>query len=32
MNFRMGADTNAFMIEGDFYLPVNSRAPFVKIE
>ncbi|XP_016951067.1 phospholipase A1 [Drosophila biarmipes] len=25
---RMGADTNAYMVEGDFYVPVNSKAPF----
>ncbi|XP_068155941.1 LOW QUALITY PROTEIN: phospholipase A1 VesT1.02-like [Drosophila tropicalis] len=27
-NVRMGADTNAYMVEGDFYVPVNSKAPF----
>ncbi|KAH8358952.1 hypothetical protein KR093_003445, partial [Drosophila rubida] len=25
---RMGADTNAYMVDGDFYVPVNSKAPF----
>ncbi|KAH8257829.1 hypothetical protein KR038_001725, partial [Drosophila bunnanda] len=25
---RMGADTNAYMVAGDFYVPVNSKAPF----
>ncbi|XP_017006236.2 phospholipase A1-like [Drosophila takahashii] len=25
---RMGADTNAYMVEGDYYVPVNSNAPF----
>ncbi|XP_017101007.3 phospholipase A1 [Drosophila bipectinata] len=25
---RMGADTNAYMVSGDFYVPVNSKAPF----
>ncbi|KAH8232353.1 hypothetical protein KR032_004706, partial [Drosophila birchii] len=29
---RMGADTNAYMVDGDFYVPVNSKAPFGKIE
>uniref|UniRef100_A0A6P4FJJ7 Phospholipase A1-like n=1 Tax=Drosophila rhopaloa TaxID=1041015 RepID=A0A6P4FJJ7_DRORH len=29
---RMGAVTNAYMVEGDFYVPVNSQAPFGKIE
>ncbi|XP_030371268.1 phospholipase A1 VesT1.02-like [Scaptodrosophila lebanonensis] len=29
---RMGADTNAYMVAGDFYVPVNSKAPFGKIE
>ncbi|EDW81407.1 uncharacterized protein Dwil_GK12046 [Drosophila willistoni] len=28
---RMGADTNAYMVEGDFYVPVNSKAPYGKI-
>ncbi|EDV92797.1 pancreatic triacylglycerol lipase [Drosophila grimshawi] len=28
---RMGADTNAYMVEGDFYVPVNSKAPFGNI-
>ncbi|KAH8306417.1 hypothetical protein KR018_010788, partial [Drosophila ironensis] len=31
-NVRMGADTNAYMVEGDFYVPVNDKAPFGKIE
>ncbi|EDV92799.1 phospholipase A1 VesT1.02 [Drosophila grimshawi] len=25
---RMGADSNAYMVAGDFYVPVNSQAPF----
>ncbi|XP_065371994.1 phospholipase A1-like [Calliphora vicina] len=25
---RMGADKNAFMVAGDFYVPVNRKAPF----
>ncbi|TDG43619.1 hypothetical protein AWZ03_009970 [Drosophila navojoa] len=25
---RMGADSNAYMVAGDFYVPVNSKAPF----
>ncbi|XP_073816158.1 phospholipase A1-like [Musca autumnalis] len=25
---RMGAMTNAYMVAGDFYVPVNSKAPF----
>ncbi|TMW42848.1 hypothetical protein DOY81_012071 [Sarcophaga bullata] len=25
---RMGAITNAYMVEGDFYVPVNKEAPF----
>ncbi|KAL7727934.1 hypothetical protein ACLKA6_019495 [Drosophila palustris] len=25
---RLGADTNAYMVAGDFYVPVNSKAPF----
>ncbi|XP_037821227.1 phospholipase A1 VesT1.02-like [Lucilia sericata] len=25
---RMGADRNAFMVGGDFYVPVNKKAPF----
>ncbi|KAH8382421.1 hypothetical protein KR009_003386, partial [Drosophila setifemur] len=25
---RMGADTNAYMVAGDYYVPVNSKAPF----
>ncbi|XP_034665223.1 pancreatic triacylglycerol lipase-like [Drosophila subobscura] len=25
---RMGADTNAYMVSGDFYVPVNSNSPF----
>ncbi|BFF92644.1 phospholipase A1 VesT1.02-like [Drosophila madeirensis] len=29
---RMGAVTNAYMVDGDFYVPVNSKAPFGKIE
>ncbi|XP_039493723.1 phospholipase A1 VesT1.02 isoform X2 [Drosophila santomea] len=29
---RMGAVTNAYMVDGDFYVPVNSQAPFGKIE
>ncbi|XP_020811676.1 phospholipase A1 [Drosophila serrata] len=29
---RMGAVTNAYMVAGDFYVPVNSEAPFGKIE
>ncbi|KAH8312590.1 hypothetical protein KR044_011579, partial [Drosophila immigrans] len=28
---RMGADTNAYMVEGDFYVPVNSKAPYGNI-
>ncbi|KAH8417466.1 hypothetical protein KR222_000498, partial [Zaprionus bogoriensis] len=28
---RMGADTNAYMVDGDFYVPVNSEAPFGNI-
>ncbi|XP_064552587.1 phospholipase A1-like [Drosophila montana] len=28
---RMGADTNAYMVQGDFYVPVNSKAPFGNI-
>ncbi|KAH8312587.1 hypothetical protein KR044_011578, partial [Drosophila immigrans] len=28
---RMGADTNAYMVEGDFYVPVNSNAPYGNI-
>ncbi|KAM8704976.1 hypothetical protein ACLKA7_009436 [Drosophila subpalustris] len=28
---RMGADTNAYMVAGDFYVPVNSKAPFGNI-
>ncbi|XP_017038971.1 pancreatic triacylglycerol lipase [Drosophila ficusphila] len=31
-NVRMGAVTNAYMVEGDYYVPVNSEAPFGKIE
>ncbi|XP_017846768.1 phospholipase A1 VesT1.02-like [Drosophila busckii] len=27
---RMGADSNAYMVGGDFYVPVNSEAPFGK--
>ncbi|XP_002137241.2 phospholipase A1 VesT1.02-like [Drosophila pseudoobscura] len=29
---RMGAVHNAYMVEGDFYVPVNSKEPFGKIE
>lgn len=29
---RMGAVTNAYMVAGDFYVPVNDAAPFGKIE
>ncbi|KAH8363334.1 hypothetical protein KR084_008454, partial [Drosophila pseudotakahashii] len=29
---RMGAVTNAYMVDGDFYVPLNSEAPFGKIE
>ncbi|XP_017006834.2 phospholipase A1 VesT1.02 [Drosophila takahashii] len=29
---RMGAVTNAYMVDGDYYVPVNSEAPFGKIE
>ncbi|SPP80541.1 phospholipase A1-like [Drosophila guanche] len=29
---RMGAVYNAYMVEGDFYVPVNSKEPFGKIE
>ncbi|KAH8417465.1 hypothetical protein KR222_000500, partial [Zaprionus bogoriensis] len=29
---RMGADINAYMASGDFYVPVNSEAPFGNIE
>ncbi|XP_022212968.2 phospholipase A1-like [Drosophila obscura] len=29
---RMGAESNAYMVDGDFYVPVNSKAPFGKIE
>ncbi|EDW23989.1 GL23623 [Drosophila persimilis] len=25
---RMGADTNAYMVAGDFYVPVNSNSPY----
>ncbi|KAH8417467.1 hypothetical protein KR222_000499, partial [Zaprionus bogoriensis] len=25
---RLGADTNAYMVDGDFYVPVNSKAPY----
>ncbi|XP_037947730.1 phospholipase A1 VesT1.02-like [Teleopsis dalmanni] len=25
---RMGAMTNAYMVEGDFYVPVNSKSPY----
>ncbi|XP_051862817.1 LOW QUALITY PROTEIN: phospholipase A1-like [Drosophila albomicans] len=25
---RMGADTNAYMVDGEFYVPVNSKQPF----
>ncbi|XP_068156813.1 phospholipase A1-like [Drosophila tropicalis] len=28
---RMGAATNAYMVDGDYYVPVNSEAPFGKI-
>ena len=28
---RLGADTNAYMVDGDFYVPVNSKAPFGNI-
>ncbi|ALC45595.1 CG6271, partial [Drosophila busckii] len=28
---RMGADTNAYMVAGEFYVPVNSKAPFGNI-
>ncbi|XP_062123883.1 phospholipase A1-like [Drosophila sulfurigaster albostrigata] len=28
---RMGADTNAYMVDGDYYVPVNSAAPFGNI-
>lgn len=28
---RMGAVTNAFMVAGDYYVPVNSNAPFGKL-
>ncbi|XP_023170159.1 phospholipase A1-like [Drosophila hydei] len=28
---RLGADTNAYMVEGDFYVPVNSKAPYGNI-
>uniref|UniRef100_B3P875 GG12151 n=1 Tax=Drosophila erecta TaxID=7220 RepID=B3P875_DROER len=29
---RMGAINNAYMVEGDFYVPVNGQAPFGKTE
>ncbi|XP_030573757.1 phospholipase A1-like [Drosophila novamexicana] len=29
---RMGADYNSYMVSGSFYVPVNSNAPFGKIE
>uniref|UniRef100_A0A1I8PRX1 Lipase domain-containing protein n=1 Tax=Stomoxys calcitrans TaxID=35570 RepID=A0A1I8PRX1_STOCA len=29
---RMGAMANAYMVAGDFYVPVNSKAPFGKLE
>ncbi|XP_022213061.2 LOW QUALITY PROTEIN: phospholipase A1-like [Drosophila obscura] len=28
---RMGATTNAYMVDGDYYVPVNSDAPFGKV-
>lgn len=28
---RMGADTNGYMVDGDFYVPVNSKAPYGNI-
>ncbi|XP_073819935.1 phospholipase A1-like [Musca autumnalis] len=28
---RMGADTNAYMVAGDYYVPVNSASPFGKL-
>ncbi|ALC45596.1 CG17191, partial [Drosophila busckii] len=28
---RLGADSNAYMVDGDFYVPVNSKAPFGNI-
>ncbi|EDW14514.1 phospholipase A1 [Drosophila mojavensis] len=28
---RMGADSNAYMVSGDFYVPVNSKAPYGNI-
>ncbi|XP_034665232.1 phospholipase A1-like [Drosophila subobscura] len=31
-SIRMGAVYNAYMVEGDFYVPVNSKEPFGKIE
>uniref|UniRef100_A0A1L8EGD6 Putative phospholipase a1-like protein n=1 Tax=Haematobia irritans TaxID=7368 RepID=A0A1L8EGD6_HAEIR len=29
---RMGAMYNAYMVDGDFYVPVNSKAPYGKLE
>ncbi|XP_037707383.1 phospholipase A1 VesT1.02-like [Drosophila subpulchrella] len=29
---RMGAVTNAYMVDGDYYVPVNSQTPFGNIE
>ncbi|BFF92645.1 phospholipase A1-like [Drosophila madeirensis] len=31
-SIRMGAVYNAYMVAGDFYVPVNSKEPFGKIE
>ncbi|EDV92800.1 phospholipase A1 VesT1.02 [Drosophila grimshawi] len=31
-SIRMGADYNAYMVAGDFYVPVNSKEPFGKID
>ncbi|ALC45598.1 CG17191, partial [Drosophila busckii] len=28
---RMGADSNAYMVDGEYYVPVNSKEPFGKI-
>ncbi|XP_061386832.1 phospholipase A1-like [Musca vetustissima] len=28
---RMGADTNAYMVAGDFYVPVNKESPYGKL-
>ncbi|EDV92798.1 GH18957 [Drosophila grimshawi] len=28
---RLGADSNAYMVAGDFYVPVNSKAPYGNI-